>query len=144
MYKYIRSCIYIHIYMSAHIHTYTHTHTKCTHERTHARLERRRDSETSDEPLQTQEALNVSFVRRNQTTFRTSNARTSLYPLHETPVPLHPPIPSSQHTQEQFADRGQAQFYSTPHTVKPPSLSCRCCRNHSEEIVDCREFTESR
>jgi len=35
--------------------------------------------------LQTQEALHVSFVRRNQTTFRTSNARTSLYPLPETP-----------------------------------------------------------
>ena len=33
--------------MSAHIHTYTyiHTHTKCTHERTQARLERRRSSE---------------------------------------------------------------------------------------------------
>jgi len=27
MYKYIHTCIYIHIYMSAHIHTYTYTHT---------------------------------------------------------------------------------------------------------------------
>jgi len=43
--------------------------------------------------LQTQEALHVSFVRRNQPTFRTSNARTSLYPLLETPIPLHPPSP---------------------------------------------------
>ena len=31
--------------MSAHIHTYTYTHTKCTYERTHACLERRRGSE---------------------------------------------------------------------------------------------------
>ena len=37
--------------------------------------------------------MHVSFVRRNQTTFRTSNARTSLYPLPETPIPLHPPSP---------------------------------------------------
>ena len=27
MYKYIHTCIYIHIYMSAHIHTYTYIHT---------------------------------------------------------------------------------------------------------------------
>jgi len=48
---------------------------------------------TREEPLQTQEALHVSFVRRNQTTFRTSNVRTSLYLLPETPIPLHPPSP---------------------------------------------------
>ena len=35
-------------------------------------------------------SLHVSFVQRNQTTFRTSNAKTSLYPLPETPKPLHP------------------------------------------------------
>jgi len=27
LYKYIHTCIYIHIYMSAHIHTYTYIHT---------------------------------------------------------------------------------------------------------------------
>jgi len=31
---------------------------------------------------------------------------------------------------------------ATPHTVKPPSLWCRCCRNHSEEGVGCRQPTE--
>ena len=48
MYKYIHTCIYIHIYMSAHIHTYTymHTHIQNVHmKRTQARLERRRGSE---------------------------------------------------------------------------------------------------
>jgi len=48
MYKYIHTCIYIHIYMSAHIHTYTcmHTHIQNVHmKRTQARLERRRSSE---------------------------------------------------------------------------------------------------
>jgi len=39
MYKYIHTCIYIHIscphtYTHTHIHIYTHTHTKCTYERT--------------------------------------------------------------------------------------------------------------
>ena len=91
VYKRIHIQIHTHmhiytIYMSAHIHTYTytHSHTKCTYERTHARLERRRGRATRKELLQTQEALHVSFVRRNQTTFRTSNTRTSLYPLPET------------------------------------------------------------
>ena len=31
---------------------------------------------------------------------------------------------------------------STPHTVKPPSLWCRCCRNHSEEGVGCMQPNE--
>jgi len=43
--------------------------------------------------LQTKEALHFSFVRRNQTTFRTSNARTSLYPRPAASIPLHPPSP---------------------------------------------------
>ena len=30
----------------------------------------------------------------------------------------------------------------TPHTVKPPSRWCRCCRNHSEEGVGCKQPTE--
>jgi len=33
-------------------------------------------------------------------------------------------------------------FTPTPHTVKPPSLWCRCCRNHSEEGVGSRQPTE--
>jgi len=36
---------YIHVRTHTHVHMYTHTHTQCTHERTHARLERRRGSE---------------------------------------------------------------------------------------------------
>jgi len=36
---------YIHVRTHTHIHIYTHMHTKCTHERTQARLERRRGSE---------------------------------------------------------------------------------------------------
>ena len=91
LHTHMHTYTFIHVRTHTHIHIYTHTHTKCTYERTHARLERQRGSETGEEPLQTQDALHVSFVRRNQTTFPTSNARTSLYPLPETPIPLHPP-----------------------------------------------------
>ena len=79
---------YIHVSTHTHIHIYAHTHTKCTYE-THASTPgttaRQR---TCKEPLQTKEALHVSFVRRNQPTFRTSNARTSLYPRPAAPIPL--------------------------------------------------------
>ena len=79
--------------MSAHIHTYTTNTCKMyiqTHASTPGTTARQR---TREELLQTQEALQVSFVRRNQTTFRTSNARSSLYSLPETPIPLQPPSP---------------------------------------------------
>ena len=72
----------------------------CTHVSRPGTTARQR---TREELMQTQEALHVSFVQRNQTTFSTSNARASLYPLPETPIPLNPsqpPIPSSQHTPE--------------------------------------------
>ena len=82
---------YIHVRTHTHIHIHGHTHTKCTYE-THASTPgttaRQR---TCKEPLQTKEALHFSFIRRNQQTFRTSNARTSLYPRPAALIPLHPP-----------------------------------------------------
>jgi len=99
---YIYTCTYIYIHMSAHIHAYTYIHTYkmyiCTHASTPGTTAKH---ETREELMQTQEALHFSFVRRNQTTFSTSNARTSLSSWDtNTPQPL---IPSSQHTPEQFA-----------------------------------------
>jgi len=38
MYKYIHTCIYIHIYMSAHIHTYTYAHTHIQNVHMNARM----------------------------------------------------------------------------------------------------------
>jgi len=92
------TCTHAYIYMYTCPHTYTHTHIHThtykmyiwTHASTPGMTVWER---TREEPLQTQEALHDSFVRRNQATFRTSNARTSLYPLPETPIPLHPPSP---------------------------------------------------
>jgi len=70
-YIYIHTCIYIHIYMSTHIHTYTHTHIythtynmyTCTHTSTPGTTAWQRPRK---ELIQTQEALHISFVRRNQ------------------------------------------------------------------------------
>ena len=58
--------------------------------------------------------LHVSFVRCNQTTFRTSNARTSLYPLSETPIPLHPPSPLPNIPQNSSQTAGKRRF-TVPH-----------------------------
>ena len=101
---------YTHVRTHTHIYIYTHTHTKCTYERTQEFLERRRGSKTREEPLQTQEAFHVSFVRRNPTTFPTSNARTSLYPLLETPIPLHLPSPLPNIPQNSLRTVGKRSF----------------------------------
>jgi len=84
---------YTHVRTHTHMHMYAHTHTKCTYE-THASTPRTTARQrTYKEPLQTKEALHFSFVRRNQTTFCTFNARTSLYPRPAALIPLHPPSP---------------------------------------------------
>jgi len=107
-YTYIYTRIYIHTntythahaytYIHARLYTYIHTHTCahtysiyiCTHASTPGTkaLQRLRE-----ELMQMPEALHVSFVQGNQTTFGTSNARTSLYQLPETPISLNPPSP---------------------------------------------------
>ena len=75
----------------SHIHIYTHTHIQNVH--MNARMHTWNDSAAAKRArsrCRRRNFLHVSFVRRNQTTFRNSNARTSLYPLPETPIPLHP------------------------------------------------------
>jgi len=100
IYAQIRIHIHIHMCIHTQMHTYTYihshiyTHTYKMYTWTHASTPGMTASQwTREELLQTQEALHVSFVRLNQTTFRTHNARTSLCPLPETPTPLQPPSP---------------------------------------------------
>ena len=78
MYKYIHTCIYIHIYMSAHIHTYTYIYTHIQNVHMHESKHARNDGAAVNARGAVADAgrFYVSFVRRNQTTFRTSNART--------------------------------------------------------------------
>jgi len=112
MYKYIHTYIYIHMYMSAHIYTYTYTRTHRQNVHMNSRKHAWNDGRqrTREAPLQTQEALHVSFVRRNETTFRTSNARTSLYPLPETQIPLHSPSPLPNILQNSSRTAGKRSF----------------------------------
>jgi len=83
---------------------------------------------TCKEPSETKEALHFYFVRRNQTTFRTSNARTSLYPRPAAPIPLHPPSPLPNVTQNSSRPRASAilLFYTD-----------RMNRVHSTEEATC-------
>ena len=79
----------------------------CTHASTPGTTARQRPHE---ELMQTQEALHVSFVRSNQPTFSTSNARTSLYLLPETPIPLHTPSPLPNIPQNSSRTAGKRGF----------------------------------
>ena len=112
MYKYIHACIYIHIYMSTHIHTYTYIHTHIQNVHMNARKYTWNDGATANARGAVADAGSFArlFVRRNQTTFRTSNARTSLYPLPETPIPLHrdPPSPLPNIPQNSSRPRASA------------------------------------
>jgi len=124
---YASICICMHIYTYIHIHQYaqpaasvfadvyvgvkTHLcniHTcPCTSAQNTCKAALQR---TCKEPLQTKKALHVSFVRRNQTTFCTSNARTSLFPLPEAPIPLHPPSPLPNIPQNSSRTAGMRSF----------------------------------
>jgi len=110
MYEYIHTCIYIHIYMSAHIHTYTYIHTHIPNIHMNARKHAWNDgaAATVQGAVADKEALHFSFVRRNQTTICTSNARTSLYPHPAAPIPLHPPSPLPNIPQSSSRPRASA------------------------------------
>jgi len=132
MYKYIHTCIYIHIYMSAHIErdnvVYWKTKRKIKNDRTHTHIHIYTHTDTNVHMNARKHAWNDGaaanvrgavvergsfvrlFVRRNQTTFRTSNVRSSLYPLPETPIPLHPPSPLPSIPQNSSWTAGKRSF----------------------------------
>jgi len=93
-YKYIYTCtcIYIHTCMSVHIHTYTHTCTHMQHVNMHTRKHAWSDSAVATARRADADAGSSAclFCSTQSTTFSTSNARTLLYPLPETPIPVNP------------------------------------------------------
>jgi len=134
MYKYIHTCIYIHIYMSAHIHTYAYIHThiqKCTHERTQARLERRRGREHAR-----------SCCRRRN--FCTSLSFDAIKPHFAPPIQgLH----CTHFLKHQYPSTPHLLFPTYPRTVCGPRASadlliyiCQMNRVHSSEEAP-RTFT---
>jgi len=96
-YKYIYTgrCIHIHTCMSVHIHTYTHIRTHIQHVHKHTRKHAWNESaEATARGADVDAGGSPRLFRPTQSTaFRTSNARTSLYPLPETPIPLNLPSP---------------------------------------------------
>jgi len=95
IYIYIHTCIYIHIYVSAHIHTYTYIHTHIQNVHIHAHKHAWNDGVAATTQGADEDAGSFArvFHSMQSITFSTSNARTSLYPLPETPIPLNPPSP---------------------------------------------------
>jgi len=96
-YKYIYTCtcIYIHTCTSVHIHTYTHIHTHIQHVHMHTDKHAWNESAAATTRGADADARSSARLLRSMqsTTFGTSNARTSLYPLPETAIPLNPPSP---------------------------------------------------
>jgi len=132
---------YIHVRTHTHIHIYAHTHTKCTYE-THASTPGTTARQpTCKEPLQTKEALHFFFVRRNQPTFRTSNARTSLYPRPAALIPLHPPshLPNIPQNSSKLAQLHNGPLRSCRKiggkTAEQESCSKRARRNPSPKLI---------
>ena len=116
IYIYIHTCIYIHIYMSAHIHTYTYIHAHIQNAHMNARKHAWNDGAAATAQGADADAGSfASLFRSTQSiTFGTSNARTSLYPLPETPIPLNPPslLPNiPQNSSRSVGNRG----FTVPH-----------------------------
>jgi len=142
---------YVHVCTHTHIHIYAHTHTKCTYE-THASTlgTTAAQQRTCKELLQTKEALHLSFVRRNPTTFRTSNARTSLWPRSAALIPPQPPSPLPNIPQNSSK---LAQLHNGPlHSCRKiggkaavlPSCSKRARRNPSPKMIKVTVHEETR
>jgi len=116
MQTYIYTCThayttYLHVRTHTYIHIHTHTQTIYTFARMQARLEQRRGSDCARSWLmmQVQEALHVSFVQDDQPHLAppTLGLHCTHFLRHQHPST---PIPSSQHTPEQFWLR-RAHFY---------------------------------
>jgi len=92
----IRINMHIHTYIHVCTHTYTHrnTHTYnmyiCTRANTPGTTGRQR---LREEPDLMPRSSAILLHSTQSTIFGTSNARTSLYPLPETQIPLNPTIP---------------------------------------------------
>jgi len=103
IHKYIHACVYPYIYTFRYIHkcmfikthTCTHTRTHIQHVRMHTRKHAWNDSTVATARGADADAGSSAHLFRStqSTTFSTSNARTLLYPLPETPIPLNPPTP---------------------------------------------------
>jgi len=99
---------YIHVRTHTHINTYIHKHLHNVHMNARKHAWNNSAAANVQGAVADKEALNFSFIRLNQTTFHTSNARTSLYPCPAAPIPLHPPSPLPNIPQNSSRPRASA------------------------------------
>jgi len=136
MHVFTHTCTHADIYIYAcsytHVHTHVHAHTYnmyiCKHASTPGTTALQR---LREELMQTPEAPHRLFRSTQPTTFRTCNARTSLYPLPETPTSPSPPSPLTNIPQN--SSRTAAIAVSLFHTDQHNKV------NNSEEVP--RSFT---
>ena len=106
---------YIHVHTHTHIHTYTYIHTHIQHVHMHAHKHAWNDGVAATaQGADTDTGSPAHLFRSTQSiTFSTSNARTSLYPLPETPIPLNPPspLPNMPKNSSQTTHLGRTWFY---------------------------------
>jgi len=113
MYKYIHTCIHIHIYVSAHIHTYTYIHTRIQNVQMNPRKHAWNDGAAANAGGAVADAGSFARLFRSTQSNHISHfhCKDFIVPTSWNTNTPPIPIPSSQHTPEQFADRRQAQFY---------------------------------
>jgi len=119
VYPFMYKCRYIHICMFIHTHAYTNIRTHIHHVHLHTRKHAWNDSAAATvRGADTDAGSSTRLFRSTQsTTFSTSNARTSLYPLPETPIILNPPfhLPNIPQNSLQTASSAVLLFHTDQH-----------------------------
>jgi len=135
-YTYIHACLYTCIH--THIHTHTCNMYICTHTSTPGTTALQQIARRADADAGSSARL---FHSTQSTIFSTFNARTSLYPHPETPIPLNPPppLPNIPQNSSQTAD---AQFYCSTliNTTECMTLKKLPAQLHNGPLHSCRKI----
>ena len=118
-------------------HTYTHIRTHIQHVHMHTRKHAWNDSAAATAREVDADAGSSArlFRSTHSTTFSTSSASTSLYPLPETPIPFNPPPPflNIPQNSSRTAARAVLLFHTDQHNrvrnyeEVPHSFTMACC-----------------
>jgi len=134
-----KKCTYIYTYTHMHTHTYAQEYI-CTHASTPGTTALRLREELMQTPEATAWGADADagssarlFRWMKSTTFSTSNARTSLYSLPETPITLNPPSPLPNIPQNSSRTAASADLPWLFHTDQHNRV------HHSDEVP--RSFT---
>ena len=119
----VYTCLHWHIqHLSSAVFHPPHNMYICTHASTPGTTVRQ---QLCEKLMQMQEVLHAPSVQRTQSHLAPPTLGLRCTPSRDPNTP-HPPLLSSQQTPEQFADRGQAQFYSLNTDFDSKSLCAQC------------------